>query len=69
MGHMCFHESDKKLLFAGDHILNDITPNIQLWSDQWNPLKEYMASLDKIYDLDIRFKVESIIKELLREIV
>lgn len=38
---------------AGDHILNDITPTIQLWSDEWNPLKEYLASLDKVYEFDI----------------
>ncbi len=52
-GHMCLYEPDKKIFVAGDHILNDITPNILLWSDEWNPLKEYLASLDKIYELDI----------------
>jgi glyoxylase-like metal-dependent hydrolase (beta-lactamase superfamily II) len=53
LGHMCLYEPDKKTLVSGDHILNDITPNIQLWSDEWNPLKEYLASLDKVYELDI----------------
>jgi len=53
MGHMCLYEPGKKIFLAGDHILNDITPNIQLWSDGWNPLKEYLASLDKVYELDI----------------
>ncbi len=52
-GHMCLYEPDKKIFVSGDHILNDITPNIQLWSDEWNPLKEYLASLDKVYELDI----------------
>jgi len=52
-GHMCLHEPIKKILVARDHILNDITPNIQLWSDEWNPLKEYLASLDKVYEIDI----------------
>jgi glyoxylase-like metal-dependent hydrolase (beta-lactamase superfamily II) len=52
-GHMCLHEPNKKIFVAGDHILNDITPNIQLWSDDWNPLKEYLASLDKVSELDI----------------
>ena len=55
LGHMCLYEPDKKIFIAGDHILNDITPNIQLWSDEWNPLKEYLASLDKVYELDIEF--------------
>jgi glyoxylase-like metal-dependent hydrolase (beta-lactamase superfamily II) len=53
LGHMCLYEPDKKIFVSGDHILSDITPNIQLWSDAWNPLKEYLASLDKVYELDI----------------
>jgi glyoxylase-like metal-dependent hydrolase (beta-lactamase superfamily II) len=52
-GHMCLYEPDKKILVAGDHILNDITPNILLMSDEWNPLKAYLGSLEKIYGLDI----------------
>jgi glyoxylase-like metal-dependent hydrolase (beta-lactamase superfamily II) len=52
-GHMCLYEPNKKIFVAGDHILNYITPNIQLWSNEWNPLKEYLASLDKVYGLDI----------------
>jgi glyoxylase-like metal-dependent hydrolase (beta-lactamase superfamily II) len=52
-GHMCLYEPNKKIFVAGDHILNDISPNIQLWSDEWNPLKEYLASLEKVYELDI----------------
>jgi glyoxylase-like metal-dependent hydrolase (beta-lactamase superfamily II) len=52
-GHMCLYEPNKRIFVAGDHILNDITPNIQLWSDDRNPLKEYLASLDKVYGLDI----------------
>jgi len=52
-GHMGLYEPQKKIFVSGDHLLNDITPNIQLWSDDWNPLKEYLASLDKVYELDI----------------
>jgi glyoxylase-like metal-dependent hydrolase (beta-lactamase superfamily II) len=26
-GHLCLYEPDKKILVAGDHVLNDITPN------------------------------------------
>jgi glyoxylase-like metal-dependent hydrolase (beta-lactamase superfamily II) len=52
-GHMCLYESKKEVLISGDHILNNITPNIQLWSDRWNPLKEYLTSLDKVYEFDI----------------
>ena len=53
MGHRCLHEPDQKILVAGDHILIDITPNIQCWSDSENPLKNYLESLDKVNRLDI----------------
>jgi len=52
-GHMCLYESSKKIFFSGDHILIDITPNIQLFSDDEDPLDQYLASLDKVYRLDI----------------
>jgi glyoxylase-like metal-dependent hydrolase (beta-lactamase superfamily II) len=53
-GHMCLYEPDKKILISGDHILGDITPNISLWSDDEDPLADYLASLDKTGRLDIR---------------
>lgn len=52
-GHMCLYEPSKKLFVAGDHILADITPNIQCWTDDSNPLQDYINSLDKVYKLDI----------------
>jgi glyoxylase-like metal-dependent hydrolase (beta-lactamase superfamily II) len=52
-GHMCLYEPSKKIFVAGDHILGDITPNILLLSDEWDPLKAYLESLDKVYELDI----------------
>ena len=53
LGHTCLYDQDKKILLAGDHILIDITPNIQCWSDTANPLKDYLASLDKVHPLQI----------------
>jgi glyoxylase-like metal-dependent hydrolase (beta-lactamase superfamily II) len=53
LGHLCLYDQDKKILLAGDHILIDITPNIQCWSDTANPLKDYLASLDKVCQLQI----------------
>jgi glyoxylase-like metal-dependent hydrolase (beta-lactamase superfamily II) len=53
LGHICLYDQDKKILVAGDHILIDITPNIQCWSDTANPLKDYLASLDKVHKLQI----------------
>jgi glyoxylase-like metal-dependent hydrolase (beta-lactamase superfamily II) len=52
-GHMCLYEPNKKIFVAGDHILTDITPNILLMSDEWDPLKAYLESPDKVYRLDI----------------
>jgi glyoxylase-like metal-dependent hydrolase (beta-lactamase superfamily II) len=52
-GHTCLYEPSKKIFVAGDHILNDITPNIQCWSDQENPLKDYLTSLDKVVSLEV----------------
>jgi glyoxylase-like metal-dependent hydrolase (beta-lactamase superfamily II) len=53
LGHTCLYEPDKKILVAGDHILIDITPNIQCWSDEQNPLQNYLKSLDKVNDMEI----------------
>ena len=53
MGHICLYEPDKEILIAGDHILIDIPPNIQCWSDDQNPLKYYLASLEKVYSLKV----------------
>jgi glyoxylase-like metal-dependent hydrolase (beta-lactamase superfamily II) len=52
-GHMCLYEPEKKVFVSGDHILRDITPTIQLWSDEWNSLEEYLTSLDKVYRYDV----------------
>jgi len=48
MGHTCLYEPSKRILVAGDHILIDITPNIQCWSDDHDPLHHYLSSLDKV---------------------
>lgn len=53
MGHTCLYEASKRLFISGDHILGDITPNITLWSDNRDPLREYLESLDKVYDLNV----------------
>jgi len=53
LGHICLYESDQRLLIAGDHILGDITPNIQCWSNTENPLRHYLESLDKVRRLAV----------------
>jgi glyoxylase-like metal-dependent hydrolase (beta-lactamase superfamily II) len=54
-GHVCFYEPEERLLIAGDHILDKITPNISLWpggSD--NPLKNYFQSLKLAATLSVK---------------
>ena len=53
-GHMCLYEPDKKILVAGDHLLIDITPGILCHSDEMNPLRRYLSSLDKVEKLEVR---------------
>lgn len=52
-GHLCLYAPEQKILIAGDHILGDITPNIQCWSDERNPLQAYLRSLKACRDLDV----------------
>ena len=52
-GHMCLYEPRRKILFSGDHILGDITPNIQLWTDTDDSLKAYLLSLDRILNFEV----------------
>jgi glyoxylase-like metal-dependent hydrolase (beta-lactamase superfamily II) len=52
-GHICLYDPDKRVFVSGDHILIDITPNIQCWSKDDNPLEDYLTSLDKVYDLEV----------------
>jgi glyoxylase-like metal-dependent hydrolase (beta-lactamase superfamily II) len=53
-GHICLYEPDKKIFISGDHILSNITPNISLFSNDENPLQEYLTSLDKVYNFNVR---------------
>ncbi len=58
-GMLCFFWPEKKILFSGDHILKEITPNPTLNVSEYTPpfhypsLKEYLTSLKKIERLDI----------------
>jgi glyoxylase-like metal-dependent hydrolase (beta-lactamase superfamily II) len=67
-GHMCLYDPDKKILVSGDHVLDDITPNISMFTSQeGNPLQDYLASLDKVCRLEIEVTLpghRNIIKNL-----
>lgn len=54
MGLAALYEGEKKLLFAGDHILGKITPNIAFWRLDFDALGEYIASLKRAYGMDVK---------------
>lgn len=53
-GHMCLYLEKEKMLFSGDHILFDISPNITRWPSIENSLGEYLNSLNKIRNYEIK---------------
>lgn len=53
-GHICLYEPERKIFVSGDHILQDITPNISTWRPDENPLANYLSSLDKVYNLNVK---------------
>lgn len=47
-GHFCLYLPKEEIMFAGDHILYDITPNITAWMGVEDSLGDYLRNLDKI---------------------
>jgi glyoxylase-like metal-dependent hydrolase (beta-lactamase superfamily II) len=48
-GHICLYESGEKLLFAGDHMLPELSPNIGLHPQSTpDPLHEYLDGLQRL---------------------
>ena len=48
-GHICLYDVDEKLLFAGDHILPELSPNIGLHPQSTpDPLHEYLEGLRRM---------------------
>jgi glyoxylase-like metal-dependent hydrolase (beta-lactamase superfamily II) len=52
-GHMCLYDRDKKLMFTGDNVLFDISPNITFWVSLEDSLGDYLNSLKKCAAMDI----------------
>ncbi len=52
-GHNCLLDRREKILFSGDHILGDITPNISHWVEGEDPLSDYLGSLRMTAELDM----------------
>jgi len=53
-GHMCLLIEEADVLFCGDHILGDITPNITMWSGMKDSLGSYLLSLDMTARLGLK---------------
>jgi len=52
-GHICLYESQDKLLFAGDHMLPELSPNIGLHPQSTpDPLHEYLDGLGRMAAYD-----------------
>jgi glyoxylase-like metal-dependent hydrolase (beta-lactamase superfamily II) len=53
-GHICLYEREKKLLFSGDHMLQDITPEVGTSPLQYdNPLADYLSCLKNLRELEV----------------
>lgn len=52
-GHICLYEPKVGLLISGDHLLPTITPNIFPLTEDLNPLKDYLKSLEKVEKLKV----------------
>lgn len=51
-GHIVLYDEQSGRLFAGDTILNGITPNVATWHhSKRDPLARYLATLERIADL------------------
>lgn len=55
-GHICLYEPKRKLLFTGDHVLPEITPNVSLHPQSGeNPLGDFINSLKALRELEVNF--------------
>jgi len=55
-GHICLYEPRKRLLFSGDHVLFDTTPNVGFHPQSGdNPLGAYISSLERLEGLKVNF--------------
>ncbi len=53
-GNIMLYDRKKQLMFTGDHVLFDITPNISAWFSDRDVLRDYLESLEKVEGLPVR---------------
>lgn len=68
-GHMCLYDEENKLMFLGDHILFDITPNITRNYHVEDSLGDYLRNLEKIkaYDIAVPLPAHRTVSATVRE--
>lgn len=59
VGNTMFWCEKEKIMFTGDHILFDITPNISIWMEIEDALAHYLDSLDKAAQYDVQLALPS----------
>ncbi len=52
-GHICLWDAEHRLMFTGDHVLFDITPNITAWVGVEDSLGNYLDSLRAVRGLPV----------------
>lgn len=52
-GHLCLYDEQRKLIFLGDHVLFDISPNICAWNGVADSLGDYLRSLELVKSLEL----------------
>jgi glyoxylase-like metal-dependent hydrolase (beta-lactamase superfamily II) len=53
-GHICLWDENSGIMFTGDHVLFDITPNITSWPNKEDSLGDYLDSLCMIYKYPVK---------------
>jgi len=52
-GHLCLYRERDGVLIAGDHLLPDVTPNLNATDHMPDPVSDFLASLERVAKLDI----------------
>lgn len=53
-GHLCLYDREHEIMFTGDHVLFDITPNISFWPTMEDALGIYLENLRKILPYKVK---------------
>jgi glyoxylase-like metal-dependent hydrolase (beta-lactamase superfamily II) len=54
IGHMCLYDETDEILFSGDHVIFNISPNITAWDGVDDALGLYLESLKKTAKLKVK---------------